>query len=55
MVRGSLETTRCRRWRLPPDRWCPLAVTGGGGESRSWAFILEESGRVSGADKVVLI
>ena len=29
MVRGSLATARCRRWRLPPDRWWPLAVTGG--------------------------
>ena len=28
-VRGSLATACCRRWRFPPDRWGPLAVTGG--------------------------
>ena len=28
-VRGSLATARCRRWRLPPDRWWPLEVAGG--------------------------
>ena len=49
-VRGSLATSRCRRWRLPPDRWWPFSVRQG-----SWAFIFEESGRVSGAYKVELI
>ena len=24
-----LYSACCRRWRLPPDRWWPLAVTGG--------------------------
>ena len=32
---GSLATARYRRWRLPPDRWWPLAVTRGNhGDSR---------------------
>ena len=26
---GSLAMARCRRGRLPPDRWWPLAVAGG--------------------------
>ena len=25
----KMATACCRRWRLPPDRWGPLAVTGG--------------------------
>ena len=29
MVWGRLATARCRRRRLPPDGWWPLAVTGG--------------------------
>ena len=28
-VRGSLATACYWRWRFPPDRWGPLAVTGG--------------------------
>ena len=28
VVRGRLATARCRRRRLPPDGWWPLAVTG---------------------------
>ena len=29
VVLGHLATACCRRRRLPPDRWWPLAVTGG--------------------------
>ena len=28
-VRGSLAKACGRCWRFPPDRWGPLAVTGG--------------------------
>ena len=29
VVPGRLATARCRRRRLPPDGWWPLAVAGG--------------------------
>ena len=29
VVLGSLATSCCRRGRLPPDGWWPLAVAGG--------------------------
>ena len=29
VVRGHLATSCCRRERLPPDGWWPLAVAGG--------------------------
>ena len=45
MVRGCIATSRCRRRRLPPDGWWPLAVAGAG-ELVSLACILEESRRV---------
>ena len=40
-------------WRLPPDWWWPLAVTGG--NQGVGLLVLEESRRVSGTYKVVLI
>ena len=43
-VRGSLATACCRRWRLPPDRWWPLAVTGG--NQVVGCLVLEESRRI---------
>ena len=46
VVRGRLATSCCRRERLPPDGWWPLAVAGGGGGLVSWACILRESRRV---------
>ena len=33
VVRGRLATARCRRKRLPPDGWWPLAVAGGVSQS----------------------
>ena len=29
VVQGCIANPRCRRGRLPPDGWWPLAVTGG--------------------------
>ena len=40
MVRGCIATSRCRRRRLPPDGWWPLAVAGGVSQSDVY---LEES------------
>ena len=41
---GNLETAQGWRGRLPRDKWWRLAVTG---ETGSWAFDLDEDGRVS--------
>ena len=33
LVRGCMAAPRCRRRKLPPDGWLPLAVAGGGIQS----------------------
>ena len=43
MVRGCIATSSCRRRRLPPDGWWPLAVAGG---LFSLAYILDKNRRV---------